>query len=401
LTSVISKLNQERFTALVLAAGYSSRMMDFKPLLKFGAETVIELVISLLSGTGISDIRVVAGYRAHDIAPILEQRNIKWIMNEKYQDGMMSSVKAGIETIDSSRAAFFVIPVDIPLIRKRTILEMIHAFQESGKSICYPSFLGKRGHPPLISTQYREEILQWEAPGGLGGFLKQKHADAIDVNVTDECVLLDMDTPEDYRYLLKRYGERDFPSPKECMAILNSNLTAKDKGLVDHSCMVAEIARCLGQALNQAGHKLNLGLILAAALLHDVARCLPDHAKVAGQMLRDLDYPAVAEIVENHMNCLNTNGTPIIERDVVCLSDKLVSGSRLVSLETRFEKQLECSQGNQELLELVQHRLTDAKKLRDRLEQELGQQIAILLPEMMKKNQHEQISNILAQTWRS
>ena len=250
----------------------------------------------------------------------------------------MSSVKAGIETIDSSRDAFFVIPVDIPLIRKRTILEMIHDFQESGKSICYPSFLGKRGHPPLISTRYREEILQWEAPGGLGSFLKQKHADAIDVNVTDECVLLDMDTQEDYRYLLKRYDERDFPSPKECMAILNSNLTAKDKGLVAHSCMVAEIARCLGQALNQIGYKLNLGLILAAALLHDVARCLPDHAKVAGQMLRDLDYPDVAEIVENHMNCLNTNGAPIKERDVVCLSDKLVSGSRLVSLESRFRK---------------------------------------------------------------
>ena len=75
-------MNQERFTALVLAAGYSSRMMDFKPLLKFGAETVLELVISLLAGTGISDIRVVVGHRAHDIAPILERRNIKWIMND-------------------------------------------------------------------------------------------------------------------------------------------------------------------------------------------------------------------------------------------------------------------------------------------------------------------------------
>jgi molybdenum cofactor cytidylyltransferase len=398
---VISKLNQERFTALVLAAGYSSRMVDFKPLLKFGAETVLDLVISLLSGTGISDIRVVVGYRARDIAPILERRNIKWITNEKYRDGMMSSVKAGIETIDSSRDAFFVMPVDIPLIRRPTILEMIRAFQESGKLICYPSFLGKRGHPPLISTRYREEILQWEAPGGLGGFLKQKHADALDVNVTDERILLDMDTQEDYRYLLKKYEERDFPSPKECMAILNSNLTAKDKGLVDHSCMVAEIARCLGQALNQTGHKLNLGLILAAALLHDVSRCLPDHAKVAGQMLRDLDYPDVAEIVENHMNCSNMNGSPITERDVVSLSDKLVLGGRLVSLETRFGKQLECSQGNQELLELVQRRLSDANKLRHRLEQELGKQIAILLPEMMKKNQHEQISNILDQTWRS
>ncbi len=104
-------------------------MMDFKPLLKFGAETVLELVISLLSEAGISDIRVVVGHRAHDITPILEQRNIKWITNEKYQDGMMSSVKAGIETIDSSRDAFFVIPVDIPLIRRPTILEMIRAFR--------------------------------------------------------------------------------------------------------------------------------------------------------------------------------------------------------------------------------------------------------------------------------
>jgi len=393
-------VNPREITALVLAAGYSSRMGNFKPLMKFGAETVLGRVVSLFSGAGISDVRVVAGYRAYDVAPILERRHIKWIMNEKYQDGMISSIKAGLTNIEPDRDAFFVMPVDIPLVRRRTVVELIDAFQESGKSICYPNFLGKRGHPPLISTRYRDEILQWEAPGGLGSFLTQKQADALDVNVMDERILLDMDTPEDYEYLLQRYEERDVPSPKECMAILTRNLSPKDKGLVAHSCMVGEVARCLGQALNQIGYELNLRLIVAAALLHDVARGLPNHAKVAAQTLRDMDYPDVAEIVENHMICSN-NGASITERDVVYLSDKLVLGSRLVSLEIRFEKQFERCLGNQELFELVQQRLSDAKDLRDRLEQELGRQIAILIPEMMTKNQNDQISNILAQTWRS
>ena len=192
-----------KIAALVLAAGLSSRMSEFKPLLKFGAKTVVERVIEVFWHAGVDDVRVVVGHRDHELIPILQQRNIRWIKNNRYQEGMLSSVKAGVASIEQDIDGFFVTPVDIPLVRTSTITGLVDTFQKSGKLIFYPNFMGRRGHPPLISTQYRDEILVWGKPGGLKGFLREKEALAIDVNVEDKCILLDMDTPEDYQRLLE------------------------------------------------------------------------------------------------------------------------------------------------------------------------------------------------------
>lgn len=187
-------------------------MLDFKPLLKFGAKTVIERVVSVFMEAGVLDVRVVTGHRQHDLEPLLERLGIRWIRNENYEEGMFSSVIAGLITLEEDQAGFFVMPVDVALVRTATILELFRAFQESSKLICYPNFSGRRGHPPLISTKYREEILQWDKPGGLGAFMKQKQAQALDVQVSDEAILLDMDTPEDYKNLLRRLQQGDISS---------------------------------------------------------------------------------------------------------------------------------------------------------------------------------------------
>jgi CTP:molybdopterin cytidylyltransferase MocA len=182
-------------------------MGDLKPLLKIGAKTVLERVISVFTEAGIKDVRVILGYRHSELLPQIEECGASWIRNYQWEQGMFSSVKAGVAAIGGSTRCFLVMPVDIPMVEPATIDKLVDVFDQSGKFVCYPTFRGKRGHPPLISTQYRYEILQWENPGGLGGFLKQKRADAIDVDVEDEGILLDIDTPEDYRNLLRRITE--------------------------------------------------------------------------------------------------------------------------------------------------------------------------------------------------
>ncbi len=207
-----SNVIPKKIAAMVLAAGLSSRMSEFKPLLKFGTKTVLERVVEAFWHAGVEDVRVVVGHREHDLIPILQQRHVRWIKNERYQEGMLSSVKAGVASIEQDIDGFFVTPVDIPLVRTSTITAIVDAFRESGKLICYPNFLGRRGHPPLISTQYRDEILLWDKPGGLKGFLQQKEVEAIDLTVQDEGILLDMDTLEDYQRLLEIYKNTEiFP----------------------------------------------------------------------------------------------------------------------------------------------------------------------------------------------
>ncbi len=200
-----SSSKPHKIVAIILAAGFSSRMSAFKPLLKFGPSTVLEHVVSIFRDSGIDDIRVVVGYRADDLIPVAKRMGIRWIKNMNYQEGMLSSIKAGVSTIDNEFDGFFVMPVDIPLVETSTITEVINAFKNSHKLIFYPDFRGKRGHPSLISVQYRDEILSWDEAGGLKSFLSRKEDMALNVSVEDKRILMDMDTQVDYQSLLKKY----------------------------------------------------------------------------------------------------------------------------------------------------------------------------------------------------
>jgi len=70
-----------RATAIILAAGYSSRMNGFKPLLPLGETTVLERIITLFQDAEVSDIRVVVGYRAEDLLHLLRKMEVSSIIN--------------------------------------------------------------------------------------------------------------------------------------------------------------------------------------------------------------------------------------------------------------------------------------------------------------------------------
>jgi CTP:molybdopterin cytidylyltransferase MocA len=75
-------------SAIILAAGYSSRMGAFKPLLPFGDTTVMERSIALFRRAGIRDIRVVVGHNSSELLPLLKRLQALPLLNERYQEGM-------------------------------------------------------------------------------------------------------------------------------------------------------------------------------------------------------------------------------------------------------------------------------------------------------------------------
>lgn len=192
-----------KIAALVLAAGYSSRMGAFKPLLPLGETTVIEKAVSSFLAAGIQDIRVVVGHRAGEVIPVLDRLGVKSIINDHYSRGMYSSVTTGVRSFEPEVQAFFLLPGDNPLVKPQTILELIQFYLESEAGIIYPCFKGLRGHPPLISARYVKSILAWNQPGGLRALLSNYAMDALNVEVADQGVLLDMDNPVDYQKVLE------------------------------------------------------------------------------------------------------------------------------------------------------------------------------------------------------
>lgn len=196
-------IDHEHVMALILAAGYSSRMDRFKPLALLGSMTALERCVGLFLDSGIEDVRVVVGHRHHEITRLIDERlNARHVLNSRFQEGMFSSVKAGLSRLEYTPQAFFILPVDIPLVTKSTIRSLLDAFDDNRADVVYPCFRGRRGHPPLISGSLIKGILDFSGDGGLRGFLKERTA--LNIEVPDEHILMDMDVPAQYFDLLRR-----------------------------------------------------------------------------------------------------------------------------------------------------------------------------------------------------
>ncbi len=393
-------MTAERIAGIILAAGFSARMAgEFKPLLPLGMETILERVVRLFQRNGIDDIRVVTGHRAAELNPVLRSLEVESVYNEDYRQGMLSSVKAGLRSLRSEGDGFFLQPVDIPLVRPQTPPALLNAFHAGKGKIFYPTFRGRRGHPPLIAGEYVEPLLAWDGEGGVRAFLERFDSDAVEVQVADEYVLFDLDTPADYRTLRSKYKKYDIPTIDESLALLNEKV-GEDRSLVEHSRAVAGVALHLAKALNRSGCRMDLDLIAAAGLLHDVAREEPRHARMGEQMLKSLGYPAVAEVVGAHMDLTVRDDEPLRPHEVVYLADKLVLGTRAGSLEKRFRERLDRYARNPQASAAISSRQATALKIKRRLEQRLGRSLESFLKEVPSTGEHE-TGYLLAKAWRT
>lgn len=363
--------------ALILAAGYSSRLGAWKPLQPLGPSTFLEEAVRRFRIAGVEDIRVVTGHRAGELEPILQKLGVRGVFNPDYHQGMFRSIRAGVDSLEPGITAFFLLPVDIPLVKPRTIRTLLHTYRQSNARIIYPLFQGQRGHPPLISSACIIDLPP-ECDGGLRAFLSNYDNTALNLEVIDAAVLLDCNTPEDYRRLLA-YGSREgIPSRRECEAIWDRhNLPAPVRG---HCRQVGELAGRLAGHLNLAGLKLNVALVVAAGYLHDLAKGQPGHARVGARIITDLGYDGVARVVASHTD-IQVEGHGVDESGLLYLIDKFLSGDRLVTLEERFSRALKKFAGRPEVLIAVSKRLKDAWIIKNRLEEVLG----ISLEELLRR----------------
>lgn len=197
--------------AIILAAGHSKRMHEFKPLLDLGGRPVIARIITTFIVAGIYDIRVVTGYNHEELIPVLKNLGVKSVHNDRFGCGMFSSIQTGVNSLEPQVKAFFVLPADIPLVRPHTIRSLAENYMGNQGKILIPCYRDRRGHPPLIASRFRDNILEYTGDDGLKEALRAVEDDIMTVPVEDENILFDMDSPADYRELQKRW-EQNFPS---------------------------------------------------------------------------------------------------------------------------------------------------------------------------------------------
>jgi len=360
--------------ALILSAGRSTRQRGFKPLLPIGHRTVLEHCLHLFSRleTGPCQTVVVLGHRAEDLRPVVSGLGAIPVHNPDFDLGMFSSVQVGSAALSPSVQAFFVLPVDIPLVRPLTISCLLQALSENHTAQAFvPCFAGRSGHPPLLRAGLRQAIAAHDGSQGLRGVLEAARVEQVEV--PDRHILVDIDTPQQYRQALDLLQSRDIPSPDEAEALLDRDC-GRGSQVADHSRAVARVAGILTKAVNSFSvNQLDPDLALAAALLHDIAKGEPDHCASGARRLAELGFSTrLTMIVASHADYDPNPHQAVNETEVVYLADKLVQGDAVIPLDERFQAKLRKFADNPEAVRAVQRRWEQARFIAGRIAKACG-----------------------------
>jgi molybdenum cofactor cytidylyltransferase len=190
-------------SAILLAAGESRRMGEFKQLLKFAGQTFVECCTDHLLASPVGEVIVVTGHREADVRRALGGRVVRFAHNPDYRDGMSSSVKRGIRAVSPAAAAVVVALVDQPQIDTAIINRVIAEYEKRQAMIVIPTYSRRNGHPVVIDLRLRDELLTFDDAQGLRQVIHAHAAEVVHVEVATDAVLTDFDYPEDYRRLVK------------------------------------------------------------------------------------------------------------------------------------------------------------------------------------------------------
>ena len=206
-----------RIAAVVLAAGFSTRMGQPKALLPFGGKPLLACVIETIAAAGgIAPIVVVTGHAAEAVGKILADLAnpaVHPVTNPAYATGgMLSSVQTGVAAVMGKADAFFVVLGDQPMVRPATLAAMAGAWRDKRPRVLLPTFDGKHGHPILLSVEGADEILSLPPEATLKSYTSTQSERTLELPIDDPAVLADIDTPADYQAAVERLTQQQNPS---------------------------------------------------------------------------------------------------------------------------------------------------------------------------------------------
>lgn len=190
---------------LVVAAGLSTRMGGFpKPLLHADGDRFVERVLGALDAGGVDERVVVLGHEAEAVRERADIDGARVVVNEDYEDGMLSSVRVGVRAARGADG-LALWPVDHPFAPAAAVERLRTAF-EGEADVLLPTADGERGHPALFAASTFDPLIDAPDDVGARAVVHDETTAVREVPVDDGRVLVDVDTPEEYWQAVKRYA---------------------------------------------------------------------------------------------------------------------------------------------------------------------------------------------------
>ncbi len=183
--------------AIVLAAGRSSRMGEPKQLLALGGKTLLQRTLENVCASQAQDIVLVLGFAAEAITTQIEVEGVRVVINPDHQQGMGTSLRAGLAALDAQTQAALIVLADQPFVSPTTLDQIINHYQQSDGQIVIPTYRGFRGNPVLLDRSVFPEVMALSGDIGCRAIFGDHLDGIVKVPVGDIGILLDIDTPED------------------------------------------------------------------------------------------------------------------------------------------------------------------------------------------------------------
>jgi len=187
----------KKVTAIVLAAGRSSRMEGKNKLLEdFKGKPLVRHAVEAAIGTKASPVLVVTGNDAAAIEKALSGLDVRFVNNPDYAEGLSSSLKAGIRAVPETSTGAIICLGDMPQVSSGLIDKLIASFApERGAMIVAPVRGGQRGNPVLWARRFFPELLALEGDMGARKLANFYDEGLFEVEVEGEAAFEDIDTP--------------------------------------------------------------------------------------------------------------------------------------------------------------------------------------------------------------
>jgi molybdenum cofactor cytidylyltransferase len=193
-------------SAILLAAGQSRRMGDFKQLLQFQGKPFVACCVDNLLASGVHEIVVVTGHREAEVRQALAGRKIKFVFNADYRAGMSSSIKCGVQSLGEKTKAILIALADQPQIHSESIGKIIAAYEKEHPLLVVPRYANRTGHPIILDARLREEIMGLDPSQGLRQIVQAHKNQTFYLEMQNDSVLIDFDYPQDYQDFFGRKG---------------------------------------------------------------------------------------------------------------------------------------------------------------------------------------------------
>jgi molybdenum cofactor cytidylyltransferase len=180
--------------------------VENKLLLPLGDKTIVETTIENILAANIGQVIVVVGHESQKLKTLLEKYPLSIIENPDYEQGMTTSIKAGIRAAQENTEGYMICLSDMILIEPNEYQFLAKSFLEAlkidEKAIIQPIFQEKRGNPVIFSTFYKNAILETTDTEGCRSVVQAYKNSVKLVEMTTNHILQDIDFREDYENLL-------------------------------------------------------------------------------------------------------------------------------------------------------------------------------------------------------